>query len=150
MLSRLVTSPMPFVQRKITIVCEGEGNFLNFLARSRAPERCPNVCQRMLSGGKTLTVLAKTLTVFGKVLTVFRATTAQPNAFEDPLHPIPIFKGGESRGRTYYYRCYICFSCSSARHSWSGQDVRLMPQRMPLSLRMTSSMRCPLTSWQIP
>jgi hypothetical protein len=31
----------------------------------------------MLSGGKTLTVLAKTLTVFGKALTVFHPTKAR-------------------------------------------------------------------------
>lgn len=42
------------------------------------------------------------------------------------------------------------FSSLSASHNWSGQDVRFVPQRMPCSLPMTSSIFCPLTSELIP
>ena len=41
-------------------------------------------------------------------------------------------------------------SCSNARQSWSGHDVFLAPQRIPLMRCMTSSMCCPRTSWLIP
>ena len=43
-----------------------------------------------------------------------------------------------------------CFSCSSALHNWSGQEVLLAPQRMPFRRGMTSSIRWPLTSWLMP
>lgn len=42
------------------------------------------------------------------------------------------------------------FSCSSALQSWSGQEVDLLPQRMPLRRGMTSSMCCPRTNWLMP
>ena len=35
------------------------------------------------------------------------------------------------------------FSWRRASLSWSGHDVLFIPQRMPCSLPMTSSMRCP-------
>ena len=34
--------------------------------------------------------------------------------------------------------------------SWSGHDVLFIPQRMPCSLPMTSSICCPLTNWLMP
>ena len=40
--------------------------------------------------------------------------------------------------------------CSSALQSWSGQEVDLLPQRMPLRRGMTSSMCCPRTNWLMP
>ena len=42
------------------------------------------------------------------------------------------------------------FNCSSALQSWSGQEVDLLPQRMPLRRGMTSSMCCPRTNWLMP
>ena len=48
------------------------------------------------------------------------------------------------------YSAGVFFSCSSARHSWSGHDVPFMPQRMPSSRGSTSSMCWPRTNWLMP
>ena len=45
---------------------------------------------------------------------------------------------------------YCLYSSFSAWHSWSGQDVILLPHLMPSSLAMTSSIFCPFTSRQMP
>ena len=47
-----------------------------------------------------------------------------------------------------YYYSLLCCSCSNARQSWSGQEVGLSPQRMPLSFLITSSAFCPFTKRQ--
>ena len=44
-----------------------------------------------------------------------------------------------------YSRVQLCFSCSRARQSWSGQEVPLPPQSMPLRRAITSSIFWPLS-----
>lgn len=66
----------------------------------------------------------------------------------------------DSGGRRWLIRheggtwCDYFLSFSNARQSWSGQEVDLLPQRMPLSLLITSSIFCPVTrrqtAWRLP
>ena len=54
---------------------------------------------------------------------------------------------GREMSKIWYY---CALSCSRARHNWSGQEVPLPPQSMPLRRSITSSIFWPATRRLIP